>query len=560
MYTKNCAVVNVLCCGIAALVLAGCGTTDRSEYKSSGERPGYTVPAPPSPGPTDDYSTTEDYSGTGYAPSFADTVNGAPVARDDEKYGQIYENHYLGALANPLSTFSIDADGASYANVRRFINQGTRPPADAVRIEELVNYFSYDYPAPRGGHPVSVATEVASCPWDERHRLVRIGISTGDVSSKADVPNNIVFLIDVSGSMSDPDKLPLLKNGLNMLVEELGYNDRVAIVTYAGSASVALASTPGNNRREILSAIEELAAGGSTAGEAGINLAYDIAAQNYIVNGKNHVVLATDGDFNAGASSVNELRALIEEKRRSGISLSVVGVGQGDINEAAMEQLADNGNGIYYYIDSPDEAERVMRHKIPAGINVAARDVKIQVEFNPATVKEYRLIGYENRALAARDFNNDASDGGEIASGQDVTALYEVVPAPSQSARPKVDPLKYQPSSRVEPGPSRPVTASELMTVKVRYKLNVTDTSTAIVQSVIDRGMSYTTASGSLKLAAAVAEWGLLLRDSRYKGNATLSQVLMLAESSLKSDADGSRAEFIALVRNSMGILNRRPI
>jgi len=558
MYRKNRAVIDIVCCGIATLVLAGCGARYSEERKAA--HSDNAAPAPSSQANVDPVERDYAGTGTGYSPAIGDTFVENPAARSDEKYGRIYENDYFNARTNPLSTFSIDADGASYANVRRFISRGEMPPPDAVRIEELINYFSYDYPEPRDGHPLSVVSEVAACPWNEAHRLVRIGIGAANLLSQFDAPNNIVFLIDVSGSMSDPAKLPLLKNGLNMLVEELGSNDRVAIVTYAGSASVALASTPGNNRREILSAIRNLEAGGSTAGEAGINLAYDIASRNFISDGKNHVILATDGDFNAGASSANELRRLIEVKRSSGISLSVIGLGEGDINDETMEQMADNGNGTYYYIDSRDEAERVMRHNIPAGINVAARDVKIQVEFNPATVKEYRLIGYENRALAARDFNDDVKDGGEIASGQDVTALYEIVPATSASARPKVDRLKYQPSVSAEPGRPRPAASSELMTVKVRYKRNLNDTSTSIIQPVIDRGNSYTTASGSMKLAAAVAEWGLLLRDSKYKGNATLAQVLALAESGLGNDADGSRGRFIALVRNSMGLLDRRPI
>ncbi|HEX8685607.1 MAG TPA: VWA domain-containing protein, partial [Pyrinomonadaceae bacterium] len=434
-----------------------------------------------------------------------------------ERYAQIDENPFLDASRAPLSTFSVDVDTASYSNTRRVLSEGRLPPRDAVRIEELVNYFTYEYPQPDGPAPFSVTAEVAECPWDARHRLVHIGLQGRKLSAEDLPPANLVFLVDVSGSMASPDKLPLVKSSLRTLAEQLRPRDRVAVVTYAATTGVALPSTAGDRRDEIVAAVERLRTGGSTNGGSGIRLAYRVAQENFIRGGTNRVILATDGDFNVGVTSETELVGLIEEKRRGGVFLSVLGFGGGNLNDSMMEKLADKGNGNYSYIDTPAEADKALGEQVAGTLATIAKDVKIQVEFNPRLVAGYRLIGYENRLLADRDFNDDTKDAGEIGAGHTVTALYEVVPAGQELENPGVDELKY----------SRPAEAaqnantSELLTVKLRYKEPGGDASRPVNVGVPDRQASYRNASDNFKFAAAVAEFGLLLRDSRYKGQSS---------------------------------------
>ncbi len=470
-----------------------------------------------------------------------------------EAYDHIVENVFLGVAANPLSTFSIDVDRASYSNVRRFINQGQRPPKDAVRIEELINYFTYDYPDPDGDHPFSITTEVTDAPWNPIHKLVRIGIQGERVDTRDLPPSNLVFLLDVSGSMQSPDKLPLLKASFRMLVNELRPQDRVAIVVYAGAAGLVLPSTPGDEKGKILDAIEALEAGGSTAGGAGIVLAYKVAHENHIDGGNNRVILATDGDFNVGASSDAEMVRLIEEKRGQGTFLTVLGFGTGNLKDSKMEKLADHGNGNFAYIDNLMEARKVLVSEIGGTLLTIAKDVKIQVEFNPTRVQAYRLIGYENRLLANEDFNDDRKDAGELGAGHSVTALYEVIPVgvASRFEIRGVDSLRYQAPGKLAPTAVSP----ELLFVRLRYKDPDGTESRLIEQPVLDVRDE---ASTDLRFAAAVAGFGMILRESEYCGNDwTLADVLRLARSATGEDVEGYRAEFIRLVEavNSMELL-----
>jgi Ca-activated chloride channel family protein len=458
-----------------------------------------------------------------------------------EEYGRIVENEFLAVADNPLSTFSVDVDRAAYSNVRRFLRDGQRPPRDAVRIEEMVNYFTYDYPEPSGAHPFSVTTEVAACPWNEKHRVLLVGLQ-GRRMKTADLPaNNLVFLIDVSGSMMEPDKLPLVKEGLELLVNQLRPNDRVAIVVYAGNAGLVLPSTPGSDKGTILSAIQSLEAGGSTAGGAGIKLAYEVAKQNFLDGGNNRVILATDGDFNVGASSDGELEQLIESKRRDRIFLTVLGFGTGNVKDSKMELLADKGNGNYAYVDSLAEARKVLVSEMGATLFTIAKDVKLQIEFNPTKVASYRLIGYENRLLRKEDFNNDAKDAGDIGAGHSVTALYELVPAGSESGASSVDPLKYQTTHVIDGSP-------ELLTLKLRYKEPEGETSKLMTYTVNDSHADAASASDNLRFASSVAEFGMLLRDSKFKGDATYDEARQLASKSLGRDYEGYRRDFLSMI------------
>jgi Ca-activated chloride channel family protein len=470
-----------------------------------------------------------------------------------ERYARIDENPFLEASRAPLSTFSIDVDTASYSNTRRFLNEGQLPPRDAVRIEELVNYFSYDYPQPAGDAPFSVKAEVAECPWNTQHRLVQVGLQGKRVSTEEMPPANLVFLVDVSGSMDDPRKLPLVKSGLRTLAEQLSSRDRVAIVTYAGASGLALPSTPGDQKGEIISALGRLEAGGSTNGGSGIRLAYQVAEQNFIRGGTNRVILATDGDFNVGVTGDEELVKLIEEKRRGGVFLSVLGFGAGNLNDSMMEKLADKGNGNYAYIDSESEARKALGEQAGGTLLTIAKDVKIQVEFNPRLVAGYRLIGYENRLLEARDFNDDRKDAGEIGAGHTVTALYEIVPAGQAVENPGVDELKY---AQVPEEP-RGTGEGELMTVKLRYKEPDGDVSKPLNVGVQDARTSYGNASADFKFAAAVAEFGMLLRGSRYKGQASYDSVAQLARLSVGADLQGHRTEFVKLVESARSLSER---
>jgi Ca-activated chloride channel family protein len=471
-----------------------------------------------------------------------------------ESYALINENRFLSVASSPLSTFSVDVDRASYANVRRFISEGIRPPVDAVRIEELVNYFPYEDPEPRGAHPLAIRAEVGPAPWQPLHRLVRIGVKARSVDMEDAPLSNLVFLLDVSGSMNSPDKLPLLKTAFRMLVGELRPRDRVAIVVYAGAAGLVLPSTPGSQKEKILEAIEELEAGGSTAGGAGLRLAYKVAAENRIRGGNNRVILATDGDFNVGASSDAEMVRLIEERRDQGTFLTVLGFGTGNLKDSKMEQIADHGNGNFSYIDNALEAKKVLVSEMGGTLLTVAKDVKIQVEFNPSKVSAYRLIGYENRLLADEDFNDDRKDAGDVGSGHTVTALYEIIPAGVESpvTVTDVDPLRYREGSAASATSDSP----ELLFVKLRYK-DPDGNASKLME--LPLGDTDSRPSADFRFASAVAAWGMLLRDSEYCTDFTLAQVANLARESLGKDEGGYRGEFLRLVETaqSMEILSQ---
>ena len=460
-----------------------------------------------------------------------------------ESYDRITENPFLSAGSNPLSTFSIDVDRASYSNVRRFITQGLRPPKDAVRIEEMINYFAYDAPAPGRGEPFAVVTDVAQAPWQPEHRLVRIALHAPRIDTRELPPSNIVFLLDVSGSMQAPNKLPLVKQSMQLLVDQLRRQDRVAIVVYAGSAGLVLPSTSGAERGRILDAIQRLEAGGSTAGGQGLRLAYKVAREHHIRGGNNRVILATDGDFNVGASSDAEMVRLVEEHRAQGTFLTVLGYGMGNYKDSKLEKLSNAGNGNYAYVDDLMEARKTLVSEFGGTLFTVAKDVKLQVEFNPARVAAYRLIGYENRLLRNEDFDDDAKDAGEIGAGHSVTALYEVIPVGASTATSvrAVGDLRYQ-QNTVRRGAG---TSTELAHVKIRYKAPDGDTSRLLERAVVDRSGA---PSDDLGFAASVAAFGMILRDSEHKGRATLDDVLRMAERHRGEDREGYRAEFIRMV------------
>ena len=459
-----------------------------------------------------------------------------------ESYAHIRENDFRLVSASPLSTFSIDVDRASYANIRRFIQSGERPPIDAVRIEEMINYFPYDWGRVSGDHPFAVTTEVWEAPWKRAHRLVRIGLHAESIDTEDLPPANLVFLLDVSGSMMPPNKLPLLKKAFALLVDQLRPEDRVAIVVYAGAAGLVLPSTPGSHKGEILAALDDLRAGGSTAGGAGLRLAYEIAGKHRVDGGNNRVVLATDGDFNVGASSDAEMVRLIERERESGTFLTVLGFGTGNLKDSKMEQIADHGNGNFHYVDGLLEARKVLVEEMGGTLLTLAKDVKLQVEFNPARAAGYRLIGYENRLLANEDFNDDTKDAGELGAGHTVTALYEVVPEGVEVPRGELEALRYQPQPD-DPPPSD--FDDELMYVKVRYKSPDGNRSTLLEQAVADRPRSPST---DFRFATAVAGFGMLLRESEHAADLTLNDVVRLAEKGRGDDPRGYRGEFIRLV------------
>ena len=490
------------------------------------------------------------------APRDAAGVYSRMIDASAETYEGIEENKFRTPTDQPLSTFSIDVDTASYANVRRFLNEGHLPPADAVRVEELINYFHFDYADSTEGAPFGVTTELAPCPWDGRHRLALIGLQARQLPPGKTPPRNLVFLLDVSGSMQSDDKLPLVRTAMKMLAETLTAQDRVAIVTYAGNTGVALPATPGDRNAVIQDAITALNAGGSTNGGAGIQLAYQIATENFMKGGINRVILATDGDFNVGVTSVDALARLIEEKRGTGVFLSVLGVGTGNLKDATMEKLADKGNGNYSYLDSLHEARRVLIAEAGSTLVTVAKDVKIQVEFNPETVGAYRLIGYENRRLKSRDFNDDTKDAGEMGAGHSVTALYEIVPPGEDVGAPGIDALKYQRPAVTAP-PRTTTGSNELMTVKVRYKQPSGDRSALVTVPVVARASS---SPKHLGFAAAVAEFGMLLRNSPYKADATWADAAKLASTNRGSDPDGYRAEFIRLVDLAAALDRQRTV
>jgi Ca-activated chloride channel homolog len=478
---------------------------------------------------------------------------GLPPARrfvgplDTEAYDHIEENKFRRVDADALSTFSIDVDTASYANVRRFLTDGKLPPAGAVRIEEMINYFRFDYPDPSGRTPFSITTELTACPWNPKHRLALIGLQGRAVEERDPAPRNLVFLIDVSGSMMPPDKLPLVKTAMRMLTDVLTERDRVAIVVYAGASGLVLPSTSGDQKERIHQALARLEAGGSTNGASGIRLAYEVARRNFIEHGVNRVVIATDGDFNVGITNQSELVQLIERERESGIFLSVLGVGTGNLKDSTMEKLADKGNGNYSYLDSVHEAKKVLVREAGGTLETIAKDVKIQVEFNPREVAAYRLIGYENRVLQHEDFNDDKKDAGEIGAGHSVTALYEIVPAGVKVDAGDVDPLKYQRETRA----TRAAASGELLTVKVRYKAPDGDTSQLLSRVVMNRPSAMTANVG---FASAVAEFGMLLRGSPSLGDASFDSLMTRARKFQGDDGEGYRAQFIHLAERAASL------
>ena len=467
-----------------------------------------------------------------------------------EEYGRIQENGFKSVADTPLSTFSIDVDPASYSNMRRFINRGELPPADAIRTEELVNYFSYDYPKPTGNDPVKITVEAGTCTWNTAHRLVRIGLKAKEIPTEQLPASNLVFLIDVSGSMWGANRLDLVKSSLKLLVNNLRNKDKVAIVTYAGSAGVKLEATSGGDKQKIREAIDELTAGGSTAGGAGIHLAYQIAKKNFISDGNNRIILCSDGDFNVGVSSAEGLEQLIEKERKSGVHLTVLGYGMGNYKDKKIQVLAEKGNGNHAYIDNLQEANRVLVGEFGATLHTVAKDVKLQVEFNPSQVQAYRLIGYESRLLKDEDFNNDAKDAGDMGAGHTVTAFYEVIPAGVKNEYVgKVDDLKYQKKEKMT---LKPTGSDELLTVKLRYKAPDKDVSRKMELPFVDnKGDSV---SSDFRFASAVAMFGQLLRDSDFKGTADYDKVIKLAKQGLNNDERGYRREFIRLVEAAKGL------
>jgi len=484
-----------------------------------------------------------------------ETLRQPSAESSTEDFARVHDNPFVRTGEEPLSTFSIDVDTASYSNVRRFLNEGRLPPPDAVRIEELLNYFSYDDPGPAGSDPFGVNIEIGECPWEPSHRLARIGVKGRELDGERPGAN-LVFLVDVSGSMDDRNKLPLLIDSLAFLVESLDGRDRVAIAVYAGRSGLVLPSTPGDDHAAILGALGRLSAGGSTNGGEGIVLAYDVAQKGFVEGGINRVILCTDGDLNVGITSEGDLVRLIEEKRKSGVFLTVLGFGTDNLKDSKLEKLADHGNGQYAYVDSLGEARRIFGERLMGTLLTIAKDVKIQVDFNPREVASYRLLGYENRKLAARDFADDTKDAGEIGVGHSVTALYELVPAgqePPASAAPPATESRFlekpQPSSRAYSG--------EAFVVRMRYKAPDGDTSQLLEFPARDGGADLSMTSTEFRFATAVASFGMMLRQSPHRGNSTFAAVQELAAGCLGADEGGHRAEFLELVRRAAGLEGR---
>lgn len=465
-------------------------------------------------------------------------------ASNTEDYTHIADNPFMTVATAPLSTFSADVDTASYANVRRFLRDGSLPPKDAVRIEELMNYFRYNDATPTGKDPFAVSTELAVSPWNAQYKLLRIGLRAPAIADAQVPARNLVFLLDVSGSMNDPRKLPLLKQAMNLLVEQMRPQDRIAITVYAGASGVALPSTTGDRKDVIRNAVALLEAGGSTNGAAGITLAYELAQKNFIKGGINRVILATDGDFNVGPSSEGELVRMIEAKRENGVFLTVLGFGMGNIKDGKLEKLADHGNGNYAYIDTIEEARKVLVKEAGATLVTVAKDVKLQVEFNPTAVAGYRLVGYENRMLRDQDFNDDKKDAGDIGAGHTVTALYEIIPAGVAVPGVKVDALKYQPSAKAV----AVIAGDEMLTVKLRYKRPADSTSQLMSRVVKTASLPFANASENLRWSAAVASFGMLLRGSPHVGSIGWNDVTRIASAAKGKDTEGYRSEFLLMV------------
>ena len=499
------------------------------------------------------YGTQKKVSVTGAVSSIGirgvvnESTTGSRAANDwnTENYSAINENGYKNTFDQPLSTFSVDVDNASYSNIRRMLNMGQLPPVDAVRTEEMINYFNYEYERPAKDAPYSINSELAGCPWNETHQLLLVGLRAKEMDKSSLPASNLVFLLDVSGSMQSQNKLPLVQSAMRMLVNELRPTDRVAIVVYAGAAGIALESTTGGRKETILQAIEGLRAGGSTAGGEGIRLAYKTARENFIKGGNNRIILATDGDFNIGVSSTSEMERLVEKERESGIYMTVLGFGMGNIKDDKMEAIADKGNGNYAYIDNIQEARRMFVKEFGGTLFTVAKDVKFQLEFNPQNVKAYRLIGYENRLLNAEDFKDDKKDAGEMGVGHRVTALYEIIPAGSDEKIPNIDELKYQKRKKE----SMMKFSDELVNIKTRYKTPDGSKSYPISQVVTTRATGFSNASENIRFASAVAGFGMLLRNSEYSGNLNYSQVAEIAKKAKGNDEEGYRGEFIRLVK-----------
>lgn len=467
-------------------------------------------------------------------------------SHNTEEYSKIIENEFKDATQNPLSTFSIDVDNASYSNVRRFLNYSQLPPEGSVRVEEMINYFNYDYPDAKGEHPFNFITEIADCPWTKGNKIVHIGIQGKKLDYENIKPSNLVFLLDVSGSMGDNNKLPLLKRSFNLLLDELDDKDKISIVVYAGAAGLVLPPTSASEKEKIKTALDNLHAGGSTAGRAGILLAYELAKKAFIKDGNNRIILATDGDFNVGASSTSSLIELVEEKRKDEIYLTILGFGMGNYKDNRMEEISNAGNGNYFYIDNIKEAEKVFVKEMRANLFTIAKDVKIQIEFNPKNVKSYRLIGYENRMLAKEDFNDDKKDAGELGAGHTVTALYEIVPVGSPLNARKSDKLKYQ-ETKIKENAS----VNELMTLKFRYKPPKKNKSIKLEYPVIDKQVKLAKTSDNFRFSLSVAAFGMLLRDSKFKGSANYEMVEELARKALGKDKNGYRNEYLSFVKTA---------
>ena len=485
-----------------------------------------------------------------YSPAAVyDVQETAPHVTNTERYQKQPDQPVKAVAQEPVSTFSIDVDTGSYANVRRFLSDGGLPPEDAVRIEEIVNYFPYSYPLPTGTHPFAIHTQTVDSPWQPEARLIKIGIQAQDLAKKELPPANLVFLVDVSGSMDEPDKLPLVKKTLRILTEQLRPQDKVTLITYADGEALVLPPTSGDNKDEILRAINKLQAGGSTAGESALKMAYEQAQKAYVKNGINRILLATDGDFNVGVSSTDALKSMVAEKRKSGISLTTLGFGTGNYNEDMMEQIADAGDGNYSYIDNEKEAKKVLQHQLTSTLTTVAQDVKIQVEFNPATVKEYRLVGYTNRTLRNEDFNNDKVDAGDIGSGHSVTAIYEIIPQGKQG---------WLNESRYQKAPAASGGKNEYAFVKVRYKLPGQSTSKLIEQAVPAVSIPLAQADEDTRLALAAASYAQALRGGEYNGKLDWDAIERMAKQAKGKDPFGLQEEFVELVKIAKSLSSKQ--
>lgn len=550
------------CLLLAVVICCGCSGSNQMAAKTASPEKAYLM-APTSAAPhTGNTAAQEPMAMPVVAPGQPPVPDDAPATSEPgkpaadfntESYDHIYENPFLASAQNPLSTFSIDVDTASYSNMRRFLNQQSMPPKGSVRLEELINYFPYDYRPPQDNTPFAVRVEMTQCPWNLDHQVLRIGLKGREIDMSKRPLSNLVFLLDVSGSMGEPNKLPLLQNALKMLVDKLGENDRVAIVVYAGATGLVLPSTSCDRKEKVVAALEELGAGGSTNGGEGIELAYRVAVENFIKGGINRVILATDGDFNVGTTSQDELIELIEAKAKSGVFLTVLGFGMGNYKDSMLEKLADKGNGNYAYIDTLSEARKALVEQMSGTLITIAKDVKIQVDFNPAAVQAYRLLGYENRMLRAEDFKDDSKDAGEIGAGHTVTAIYEIVPVGKPMPLPEVEASKYQ-------APAQPVAATnsgELLTVRLRYKEPNSDTSKPLEFPVMNQVTKLDKCSPDFRFAVSVALFGMILRDSKYKGNGTLDLVWELAVEAKGEDKGGYRAEFLELIKKAQELTKK---